>query len=155
PVAGGLKVRGTLEPVVGATIADVALLRVDETWCVLDLADAAVSTTELASVDLTRRAGRIDVDGAVVSIDDALAAVTSERVHQIAAVLVAAEAIGVAQWCVDTASEYAKDRVQFGRPIGQFQAVKHRCADMLSRTELARASVWDAARAIDDRDNGG
>ena len=45
-------------------------------------------------------------------------------------------------------------RVQFGRPIGQFQGVKHRCADMLARTELARAAVWDAARAVDDADNG-
>ena len=53
--------------------------------------------------------------------------------------------IGIAQWCVDTAAEYAKVRVQFGRPIGQFQGVKHRCADMLARTELARAAVWDAA----------
>ena len=60
--------------------------------------------------------------------------------------LLAAEAVGVAQWCVDTAAEYAKVRVQFGRPIGQFQGVKHRCADMLARTELARAAVWDAAR---------
>ena len=45
-------------------------------------------------------------------------------------------------------------RVQFGRPIGQFQGVKHRCADMLARTELARAAVWDAARAANDLDNG-
>ena len=45
---------------------------------------------------------------------------------------------------------YAKVRVQFGRPIGQFQGVKHRCAEMLARTELARAAVWDAARAADD-----
>ncbi len=54
------------------------------------------------------------------------------------------------QWCVDTAAEYAKDRRQFGRPIGQFQGVKHRCANMLARTELARAATWDAARAVDD-----
>jgi alkylation response protein AidB-like acyl-CoA dehydrogenase len=147
--------------VVSATVADVALVAVRNTtsgaatWCVLDLADANVAVTDLGSVDLTRRAGRIEVDGAVVAIDDALAAVPTETVHHLAAVLFAAEAIGLAQWCVDTASQYAKDRVQFGRPIGQFQAVKHRCADMLSRTELARAAVWDAARAIDDRDNGG
>jgi alkylation response protein AidB-like acyl-CoA dehydrogenase len=51
---------------------------------------------------------------------------------------------------VDTAAEYAKERRQFGRPIGQFQGVKHRGADMLARTELARAAVWDAARAADD-----
>ena len=63
-------------------------------------------------------------------------------------------AVGVAQWCVDTAAEYAKERVQFGRPIGQFQGVKHRCADMLGRVELARAAAWDAARAVDDADDG-
>ena len=73
--------------------------------------------------------------------------------RDIAAVLFAAEAVGVAQWCVDTAAEYAKVRVQFGRPIGQFQGVKHRCADMLARTELARAAAWDAARAADDLDD--
>ena len=67
------------------------------------------------------------------------------RVRDLAAVLLAAEAVGVAQWCVDTAAEYAKVRVQFGRPIGQFQGVKHRCAEMLARVELARAAVWDAA----------
>jgi alkylation response protein AidB-like acyl-CoA dehydrogenase len=75
-------------------------------------------------------------------------------VRDLAAVLFAAEAIGVAQWCVETAAEYAKVRVQFGRPIGQFQGVKHRCADMLARTELARAAVWDAARAVAEADNG-
>ena len=48
------------------------------------------------------------------------------------------------------AAAYAKDRVQFGRPIGQFQGVKHKCADMLGRVELARAAAWDAARAVDD-----
>jgi alkylation response protein AidB-like acyl-CoA dehydrogenase len=72
-----------------------------------------------------------------------------------AATVFAAEAIGIAQWCVDTASSYAKDRVQFGRPIGQFQGVKHRCAEMLTRLELARAAVWDACRGVDDSDNGG
>jgi len=49
----------------------------------------------------------------------------------LAALVASAESVGIAQWCVDTASSYAQDRIQFGRPIGQFQAVKHRCADML------------------------
>jgi alkylation response protein AidB-like acyl-CoA dehydrogenase len=83
-----------------------------------------------------------------------LPGLTAERVRDLAAALLASEAIGIAQWCVDTAAEYAKVRVQFGRPIGQFQGVKHRCADMLARTELARAAVWDAARAANDPDNG-
>ena len=52
--------------------------------------------------------------------------------------------------CTDAAVAYAKERVQFGRTIGTFQAVKHHCADMLVATELATAAVWDAARASGD-----
>jgi alkylation response protein AidB-like acyl-CoA dehydrogenase len=54
---------------------------------------------------------------------------------------------------VDTAAAYAADRVQFGRPIGQFQAVKHRCADMLCHLEEARAAAWDAARGGDEKES--
>ena len=61
-----------------------------------------------------------------------------------------AESIGVARWATDTAAQYAKIREQFGRPIGQFQAVKHKCAEMIADTERATAAVWDAARAIDE-----
>jgi 3-oxochol-4-en-24-oyl-CoA dehydrogenase len=64
--------------------------------------------------------------------------------------LLAAEATGLAAWCLDTAVGYAKVREQFGRPIGQFQAVKHRCADMLVAVDQARAAAWDAARAVGD-----
>ena len=59
----------------------------------------------------------------------------------------AAEAVGVARECTESAAEYAKQREQFGRPIAMFQAVKHHCADMLVAAELATAAVWDAARA--------
>jgi alkylation response protein AidB-like acyl-CoA dehydrogenase len=66
----------------------------------------------------------------------------------LAAVLLAAEACGIADWAVATAAGYAKIRHQFGRPIGQFQAVKHRCAWMLTAAEQAAAAAWDAARAV-------
>ncbi|MGH8978737.1 MAG: acyl-CoA dehydrogenase family protein, partial [Acidimicrobiia bacterium] len=114
---------------------------------------STVSARECKSVDPTRRLARVDLDGVPLPEDRRLA-ISTPRVRELAAVLLAAEAIGVAQWCVDTSSEHAKQRVQFGRPIGQFQGVKHRCADMLARTELARAAVWDAARALGERDNG-
>ncbi|HZM38530.1 MAG TPA: acyl-CoA dehydrogenase, partial [Acidimicrobiales bacterium] len=71
------------------------------------------------------------------------------RVEAVGVVLAAAECAGGAAWCVDTAATYARDRRQFGRPIGQFQAVKHRCADMLVRLEQIRALAWDAAAALD------
>ncbi|MFC5814565.1 acyl-CoA dehydrogenase family protein [Nonomuraea harbinensis] len=71
-------------------------------------------------------------------------------VRELAAVLLGADACGVAAWAVATASEYAEVREQFGRPIGQFQGVKHRLAAALVTLEQARAAVWDAARALDD-----
>ena len=68
----------------------------------------------------------------------------------LARTLGAAEAVGVMAACTDAAVAYAKERVQFGRTIGTFQAVKHHCADMLVAAELATAAVWDAARAAGD-----
>ena len=65
----------------------------------------------------------------------------------LALTLAAAESAGIARWCLETASEYAKVRVQFGRPIGQFQAVKHALADMLVAVEQCAAVAWDAAAA--------
>jgi alkylation response protein AidB-like acyl-CoA dehydrogenase len=71
-------------------------------------------------------------------------------VREVAAVLLGADACGVAAWAVTTAADHARTREQFGRPIGQFQAVKHRVAGALVALEQARAAVWDAARALDE-----
>ncbi|WP_410578742.1 acyl-CoA dehydrogenase family protein [Amycolatopsis sp. lyj-108] len=71
-------------------------------------------------------------------------------VDSYAATLGAAEAAGIARWCLRTAVEYAKVREQFGRPIGSFQAIKHLCAEMLCRAEATDALAWDAARAAED-----
>jgi alkylation response protein AidB-like acyl-CoA dehydrogenase len=65
-----------------------------------------------------------------------------------AAVALAAEQMGGAQRCLDMAVEYAKERVQFGRPIGSFQAIKHKCADMLLRVESARSASYYAGWAV-------
>ena len=101
-------------------------------------------------MDLTRRVAEVTVTGAVIPTSRQLTDLSTMAVVGLAGVLFAADAVGGSQWCVDTASEYAKDRRQFGRPIGQFQGVKHRCANMVGRTELARAATWDAARAVGD-----
>jgi alkylation response protein AidB-like acyl-CoA dehydrogenase len=137
---------------IGAHLADIVVCEIDGSWYALDA--AALAPVEVKSVDLTRRLGRITLPASAPA-DRKIDGLTTERAREIAAVLFAAEAIGIAQWCVDTAAEYAKVRVQFGRPIGQFQGVKHRCAEMLARTELARAAVWDAARAADDEADAG
>jgi alkylation response protein AidB-like acyl-CoA dehydrogenase len=155
----GLTVSGSAGPVLSAHLADLVVAPVavakegggsEEVWVALEVGDG-VTVRELPSVDLTRRVGEVEAE---VTVDAAhvLTGVTGARVADASAALLAAELVGLAQWCVDTASAYAKDRIQFGRPIGQFQGVKHKCADMLGRVELARAAAWDAARAVDDGD---
>ena len=119
-----------------------------EHWFAVDRAD--LTATPIEGLDGTRSLARIEMgDGAPRA---ELVGVTRQQVEAIGITLAAAEAVGGAAWCVDTAAAYAKDRRQFGRPIGQFQAVKHRCADMLVRLEQARAVAWDAAAALDGDD---
>jgi alkylation response protein AidB-like acyl-CoA dehydrogenase len=151
PVDGGVYVRGTLEPVLSAHVAELLVAPVTDGWVVL-LAGEFVAH-EQPTVDLTRRVASVSVD-ATVAATRVLHAPDRDDVQGLAALLFAAEAVGASQWCVDASAEYAKERRQFGRPIGQFQGVKHRCANMLARTELARAAVWDAARALDDAADG-
>jgi alkylation response protein AidB-like acyl-CoA dehydrogenase len=144
-VLDGDVLTGESAPVPGAVVADVLVLRAGDRWVVA--AASAVEVVELSSYDLTCRLGRVRADRVRVEVLD----VDSTTVPSIAAVLFAAEACGVADRCTTTAAEYAKVRQQFGRPIGQFQGVKHRCARMLARTEQARAAAWDAARSAHER----
>jgi alkylation response protein AidB-like acyl-CoA dehydrogenase len=151
---GSLIVTGTAEPVLGAVGADVVIapvsLDADTIWVAMDA--ASLDITPVDSLDLTRQLGRVRADGVVVASDRQLTGLGTHSVANIAAVLLGAEAVGIADWAVQTAAEYAKIRHQFGRPIGQFQAVKHRCARMLVAAEQAAAVVWDAARALDGAD---
>ncbi|QFG24484.1 acyl-CoA dehydrogenase [Actinomadura sp. WMMB 499] len=150
---GGLELRadgtlhGTSEPVLGAHLADVLVVpargSAGTAWAVV----TGASADELPSHDLTRRLGRLTLDGVT---PDAILDVDARTVHDLAAVLFAAESSGLADWATATAAGYAKVREQFGRPIGQFQGVKHRCARMLAHAEQARACAWDAARAQDE-----
>ncbi|HSR87176.1 MAG TPA: acyl-CoA dehydrogenase [Streptosporangiaceae bacterium] len=146
---GDLVVNGTADGVLGAAGADLVILPVssgqDTVWVAVD--GASLEITPVDSLDLTRRLGRVTAADVIVPFDRQLAGLTSATVASVAAVVLGAEAIGIAGWAVHTAAEYAKIRQQFGRPIGQFQAVKHRCARMLVATERATAAVWDAARA--------
>jgi alkylation response protein AidB-like acyl-CoA dehydrogenase len=77
-----------------------------------------------------------------------------EKVLDLAAVALAAEQVGGAQLCLEMAVQYAKDRIQFGRPIGSFQAIKHKCADMLLEVESAKSAAyyagWCAAEENDE-----
>jgi len=162
---GTLEVRGELRPVLGAGLARLVLapvaLPVGEgevdagraLWCVLDADAAAVEVEPLASLDPTRRVGAVRVEGAVVAPGRRLVEVTDEFVHRMALVLAAAECAGGGRWCLETGTGHAIERRQFGRPIGQFQAVKHRLADMLVTVEQVTALAWDAAQAADAGDD--
>ncbi|WP_067461411.1 acyl-CoA dehydrogenase [Actinomadura macra] len=155
--AGGLEVArtgagrtltGTSAPILGAQLADVLVLPARDgdgtVWLVVPR--TAVTVTGLPSHDLTRRLARIEAADSVVAAESVLD-LDTRTVLDLAATLFAAEASGLADWATSTAADYAKVREQFGRPIGQFQGVKHRCARMLAHAEQARACAWDAARA--------
>src|SRR5215475_11567854 len=117
-------------------------------WMAVDAADLEI--TPLDGLDLARPCGRVHAGHLTVPSGRVLGGLGPGAVTSLAAVLLAAEACGIADWAVSTAAAYAKIRHQFGRPIGQFQGVKHRCAWMLTAAEQAAAAAWDAARALDD-----
>ncbi|WP_046318047.1 acyl-CoA dehydrogenase [Mycobacterium sp. UM_Kg1] len=153
----GLVIRGEARAVAAAAQASLLVLPVatdgGALWVLLRADQLEIEP--VTSVDPLRPIAHVRADG--VEVDDAavLRNLTEVRARALIATLLSAEAIGVARWATDTAAEYAKIREQFGRPIGQFQAIKHKCAEMIADTERATAAVWDAARAIDEATEGG
>lgn len=108
-----------------------------------------VTVTPLTTMDQTRPYARVTLAGAAGEpLADAGAAIAAA--HRAGFVTLAAEALGGAQACLDRTVEYAKERVQFGRPIGSFQAYKHRLADMMIEVEQARSAVYWAACTVDE-----
>lgn len=151
------KLYGKKWPVADAMVADTAVvLAVDEKCqpclCVVQLDSEGVFRTPLESVDPTRNQGAIEFDGAVaeclseVSGEDAW--ILFQRVLNAAAVLFAFEQIGGADACLDTAVDFAKERYAFGRPIGSFQAIKHKLADVYVGNQLARSNAYYGAWAL-------
>jgi alkylation response protein AidB-like acyl-CoA dehydrogenase len=118
----------------------------------LRVAEAGACEIEaLSTMDATRRLCRVRVSGGE-AVGDARAALDAARVH--GAVALAAELVGVGQACLDRAVEHAKTREQFGKPIGVYQAVAHRCVDMFVAVESARShttyAAWAAAEGTED-----
>ncbi|KCP80532.1 acyl-CoA dehydrogenase family protein [Mycobacterium tuberculosis] len=147
-----LVIRGEVRAVPAAAQASVLVLPVaiesrDE-WVVLRNDQLEIEAVK--SLDPLRPIAHVRANAVDVSDDALLSDLTMTTAHALMSTLLSAEAVGVARWATDTASAYAKIREQFGRPIGQFQAIKHKCAEMIADTERATAAVWDAARALDD-----
>src|SRR5581483_12020514 len=163
PVAEGFLLEGAKSYVVDGHMADLLVVagRIPGTTGGEGLAlftvraDAGgVDRRLLASMDATRKIARIDFHDAPAQLlgdvnDGAKALV---RTLDQAAIALANEMVGGGQILLDSAVKYAKLRVQFGRPIGSFQAIKHKCADMLLEMELAKSAAYYAAQAaaVDD-----
>ena len=130
--------------VLGGGLAQLLLVATGDDVAVVQVGPG-VTLSVPANMDPTRRTARLTLDGAPATVLPGARRVLTD----LARVLLAAEAAGMAQECTDMAAAYAKDRIQFGRPIAMFQAVKHHCANMAVASELATSAVWDAARAAD------
>jgi alkylation response protein AidB-like acyl-CoA dehydrogenase len=110
---------------------------------------AGIERRPLTTMDQGRRQAEIRLRGVRVPADALLgeegaAWPALAKTRDLAAVALAAEQVGGAQKCLDMAVDYAKERVQFGRPIGSFQAIKHKCADMMVEVESARSAAYYA-----------
>lgn len=130
--------------VAAKTDAGVELFRVE--------ADAAgLERTSIPALDLTRKLATLEFSqtpAIKISEGDQTASLAMVLARTIAAL--AAEQVGGAQMCLDMSVEYAKTRLQFGRPIGSFQAIKHKCADMLVEVEFAKSAAYQACFEIAD-----
>lgn len=145
--AGG-KASGRAAFVLGADATGVLLLPAGQTWLLVDGAAPGVTIEPLQATDFSRPLARVVLEDAPAEELN----VPGQRVVDLAATLLAAEAAGLARWLLNTATEYAKVREQFGKPIGSFQAIKHMCAEMLLRSEQASVTAADAARAASEDD---
>ena len=139
---------GTAGSVLGADPAGVVLLRAGDNWLLVDAAADGVTVEPLKATDFSRPLARVVLDAAPAEVLH----VSPQRVEDLAVTLLAAEAAGLARWTLNTATEYAKVREQFGKPIGSFQAIKHMCAEMLLRSEQISVAASDAASAVANSD---
>jgi alkylation response protein AidB-like acyl-CoA dehydrogenase len=154
--ASGDTVSGTLEQVVDGGAADVLLVAANGSdgtaLYAVDATGSGVQRTALVTLDLTRPQATVQLSDAparLVAGPEEAERVISHALH-VGSALLAVEQVGAAQHLLDLAVQYAKERLQFGRPIGSFQAVKHRLADMLVDLEHARSTAYHAVWALTD-----
>ncbi len=139
--------------VAARTTAGISLFTVDGGG---DDNASGLSRQSLATMDQTRKQAKITFENTPATLlgTEGTGWDTLSTVLDLGAVALAAEQVGGAQIVLDMAVQYAKDRVQFGRPIGSFQAIKHKCADMLLEVESAKSAayygLWCAAEMNDE-----
>ena len=149
---GGLN--GTITSVADALPADILLVPADDGLWAVDAEAPGVTRTPVVSLDATRQLCDVTLDGAsgerIADADTGRAAVRAALTT--GAALLASEQLGVASWCLETTVAYVKERYQFGRPVGSFQAVKHRLADLWVDVTQARAVARYAAARAGEKD---
>ena len=140
----GDRLSGTVSFVIDGHTADVLVVAAGRDLYVLDGTARGLTRTLLQTVDLTRKLARVDLD----AVEATPLGGSVDALRDVAAVCLALEQVGGAQQVLETTVAYAQTRNQFGRPIGSFQAVKHRCADMLVDVESARSAAYGALEAL-------
>jgi alkylation response protein AidB-like acyl-CoA dehydrogenase len=163
--AGGFTLRGVSDFVIHADSADLLLVLARAPHAqgaegisvvVIPAASAGVTIHPHVMLDLTRPRSRVELNGVIVEpqqiLGEASAAGTAiaEALDR-ARIALASEALGGAERVLEMTTAYVKERMQFGRPIGSFQAIKHRLADMMIEVEAAKSAAWYAACVADER----
>jgi alkylation response protein AidB-like acyl-CoA dehydrogenase len=165
PAEGGFTISGTKLFVPDAHVADVMVVAArtkesgDKSFGIslflVDSQTAGISTTLLKTMDQTRKQCEVVFNNVQVGRDRLLGMVDMgwpilSKVLNMATAALCAEMVGGAQRVLDMSVTYAKERVQFGRPIGSFQAIKHKCAEMMLQVESAKSAAYYAAWAVDE-----
>ena len=162
---GGFRLSGVSDFVIHGDSADLLLVvarapgseRTDGiSVAVIPAATPGVTVHPHVMLDLTRPMSRVEFAGVVIGRDQLLgepgrAGSAVEAALELARIALASEALGGAERVLEMTTAYAKERVQFGRPIGSFQAIKHRLADMMIAVEAAKSAAWYAACVADER----
>jgi alkylation response protein AidB-like acyl-CoA dehydrogenase len=163
--AGDFSLRGVSDFVIHADSADLLLVvaRAEGSQgdsglsvAIVPADTPGVTVHPHVMLDLTRPMSRVEFAGVVIGRDQLLgepgaAGSAVEQALDLARIALASEALGGAERLLEMTTAYARERVQFGRPIGSFQAIKHRLADMMIAVEAARSAAWYAACVADER----
>lgn len=135
-------VSGSAPAVLCADGASLLVLPAGDDVVIIEVGDGTTIDTP-PNLDQTRRSSKVTFDSAPATVIEGGAAVFTD----LSRLLFSAEAVGMSDASTVLAADYAKERIQFGRPIAMFQGVKHHCANMAVATQLATSATWDAARA--------
>jgi len=143
------KLTGTKSYVLDGHTATLLIVAATNGLYVVDPDAEGVTRTKLETLDMTRKQAKIDFNNTPATLlgDAANAKAALQKTLDQAAALLSSEMVGGAQQCLDASTQYAKERYQFGRPIGSFQAIKHKCANMLMEVEMSRSAAYYAGWA--------